>query len=621
MISELLEELAERGTPRGADRVFNAAQQTPDLPVAGEPASGPQPRRHLPPIAIAAVLVTLGGVAALLLVRQDDSTPVDTDASTNPPATAPAPSTDPSELDAAGSGFPRLLPAADEWEVVSTDFHDSAGDATRSGVWAFDLDGALFILISQPTSGPQIALADAEIAIGYNRSLMSWTDGTDRLGLEGFNVDNDALRTAAVSLTRAANGWELPGAVVLAAEPAGPQPEAQTVRVELASKAGDGTIDLSSTVAQYTTAGSEGDFYRHLSNASSLGTTTQIEIDEHRGYIMTGGELPYALVYHDGYVTHWQPDNPTTELASLVQSVRSVSETDWLQATGRGAEDPAPEQSSPAELSAPTGLDQLGPDQWLYPARLPAGFEFEWAFRRQRLRSLRLKTPDGHVAAITIFTRGETQPASDDHWNTAEGSRFVLSYSGGSIDVVGNGIDQDLMVELVSSLGIVDDQSLPRPPIDYQTGQFTESARATYNGQEIVLEIASEGGYYATRTSVGDGTESSWACCSTLPVGTFIQFSGLTGPTRAQGEAPSTEGLIEAMLHESVAAVEIRLTDGSVINTQPQDTHDSFPVNFLLATVPVVRNNLFDEIEAVVAFDAAGNELGRIPFNSADDSN
>lgn len=273
-------------------------------------------------------------------------------------------------------------------------------------------------------------------------------------------------------------------------------------------------------------------------------------------------------------------------------------------------------------LPTPGVLENLGDQQWAYPTFLPDGVEFKFAMTTTtRIRNVWFVGGDESTVLVTIgtFSPEEFGGAFTERviggvtWLRGSTGRFFLEASSGWLSVVGLGIEEDAVVEVISSLIVVDDLGLPRPPIDMVNGPFVEVARANQDGTEAVLEITTDGLHYGTNTrNAGDETSGS-GCCSVLKEGDLLIISGTSGRgpgAAAVGEVAAGDGLIWALADESVATVEIRLVDGSVITTRPQDTNDAFPVDFLFVAVPEAGGDIFGTVDEFVAFDADGNELG-----------
>lgn len=280
-------------------------------------------------------------------------------------------------------------------------------------------------------------------------------------------------------------------------------------------------------------------------------------------------------------------------------------------------------EPTPSASGTPTGedLDSLGSDQWPYPDWLPDGLEFEYAFTTPDARQIRF-TDDGNQRIIIDVVSVENLPTpsipakqldiAGSAWTAISELFYVKEINHGWVQVSGQDMNPDLMIKIIGSLALVGNTGLPRPPIDYTNGLYTDVASSIQNGRHATLAVTTDGVFYALRTTWGNSGVSGIGCCSALRDGEFIQLTGGTGRAPTENGPPAgMEGLINGIVRRSVASIEIRLKDGTVLNAQPQDLDDSFPVNFLFAAIPDPDDDFFSTVDAVVALDSEGNELGR----------
>lgn len=289
----------------------------------------------------------------------------------------------------------------------------------------------------------------------------------------------------------------------------------------------------------------------------------------------------------------------------------------WRVATRDGATEVVPRGS----------LERLGPDDWVYPTFLPEGIEFDYALRSALVDRISFASASDRFVSIGILdleidevALGESVGSVEiggrqwiDYWGSgAERDVLVLPIGGRVIEVHTGFVDRATAIAIAASLEVVDGDELPRPPLDMENGPFAEVARARSDGAAgPVLEVITDGVYFAEQYRYG-GTAGGGGCCMRLDPGEYISIGGGTGagPTR-DGEIPTGPGTIHGIVHPDVASVDIHLTDGSVVTTEPQDLHDSFTENFLFATIPDAGELGLDRVAFVVAYDADGNELDR----------
>ncbi len=390
-----------------ADAVVEQFAPTGSAPTTWEQAIEPDPpgRRHrglLVGLAAAAVAALVGGV---WVARSDDSR-LSTELPAGPSSTTSVPAL------VEVSGPPRLLPVGEQWVVVEHQGGEvgPVAGSVSADVWAFDSGGRLLILVTQAQSGDDQPLAAAEVVSEANRSIVWWTSDGELFGLEGFDTDEAALRTAAASLTRGPSGWLLPGAGLLVAETGSPQLAGATETVGIAPREPDGAaVDLGRTITQTAMPAPPGELYRVLFEASSLGTVTPATIAGADGYVITGPGAQYALCYTDGYLTTWQTDAADTDLPGLLASLAETTVHDWTAATaGAGsAREDAIAQAAAAIGPVPAG-------QLPYYV-LPAPWTLErvhdpalWTDEQRALAQAEMSGPGGWVSRVQTFNKTAT---------------------------------------------------------------------------------------------------------------------------------------------------------------------------------------------------------------------
>ncbi len=312
------------------------------VPVAGPvlaARTSPWRRGSIAFVAAAAAIVVVAGV--WVLSRADGSAvitdPADPPITTVAPTTT-APSTDSAALQQLGSQ-PHLLPASEQWAVIRHWPVLGTDDGDHGGVWVWRLDGHLFILASPAALGGVGPVEDATIESLHNRSTIGWVADGEQLGLESFDVDETTLRSVAEALVRTDDGWSLPGAELVLAEPAGPMPTGSiSEQIDLSPIGEQGTAEVGTTVTSTTRHATPGSLYRELFEASSLGTVTETAIAGQAAFLIVGPFASYALVGIDDWVINWQTTRPGVDLAGLLETTEAVTDAEWDQAIS-GADD------------------------------------------------------------------------------------------------------------------------------------------------------------------------------------------------------------------------------------------------------------------------------------------
>ncbi len=251
----------------------------------------------------------------------------------------------------------------------------------------------------------------------------------------------------------------------------------------------------------------------------------------------------------------------------------------------------------------------LDPGEWVYPTYLPEGVDFEFAMASHGFQFLTFVNEAGHFGLrITVqpdYTPNEsrTEGIGGTSWlRRVEFGGYLHNTTSGWLSVERGNLSNGELLEVIASLVVLTGDQLPRPPIDMEHGPFTEVARATHQGRDVTLKVVTDGTYYALEGG----------CCSALFDDDLLRITGGSGPgSPVPDPSVSGEGVIHGIVRESVARIDLHLVDGSVITTEPQDLGDSFSIDFVFVAIPVEGDDLFGQIETVVAYGVDGAELGR----------
>ena len=322
------------------EEIFDQLRQYADA-LAARASSGPisvpdnehepRPRRRTPILAIAAAVAVLLGAAAWVGSRNNsDSIRSVSDEQT--PTTA-----DDKRVDEAIAAT-QLMPDPAQWVITEAYQPLTSPGRDSVGVWAWRLDGDVYLLVDGVGLDNLGPLNRAEVEVGDGRLMMGWLDGDHRLGLQGYGVDEPTLRSVAVAITPTDLGWELPGAEVLVAEAGGESGPVESVQVGYSPLTSEGTADLSRVVTGIRRQGTEADLYRVLFEASSVGQVAETTVGGEPGFVMTGSFGSYGLVFSDGWVSSWQTLTPDIDLADVMGSIRAVTAAEWDKAVA-GADD------------------------------------------------------------------------------------------------------------------------------------------------------------------------------------------------------------------------------------------------------------------------------------------
>ncbi len=578
------------------------------------------PRRFV--IAVAVVLMVSAGLGGLVTQAGRTSDSIATDTADRMPGSGIA-STD--------SG--RFLPSADRWVPISVRGRQRNETRALADVWAFANDADLaYILLSQPARDEGISLGDAAVETGSYRSSMWWTDGDTELGLVGLGASSQSLAETAGLLRRSPDGWSLPGADLIASGVGESLSPGGQTTIEYASVADDGTIGSDGEVLQIQRPGTVGDVFRTLFDASNFGHVELFDVAGQPVYMISGGNEPYAVSHFDGLFTVWQSQvaGSETEISDFVSVLGVVEEADWQASLDRWEQNvnlalsqQAARESIAAEARAADQATQtviLAADKWPYPSLLPDGFDYAFSMNGPAVRQIMFTSPDTNNSfSLNIantseeeallrpgFENMEIVKLGDSIWYESNTGSYFRAAD--AVSVSTGELDREAARALVESIEIIDQQSLPRPPLQIDhDNEFVEVATTRRDGITERLYVITDGLYYADKIASGKG------CCASLLDGQMIAFmSGLgPGPTPV-GEIPEGDGLVAAIVDPSVAVVEFRLQNGSIVNAQPQDIPDAFAVDFIFVALPANGASLLGEVELVIAYDDAGNQIGEL---------
>ncbi|MDH3303130.1 MAG: hypothetical protein OES24_21720, partial [Acidimicrobiia bacterium] len=235
------------------------------------------------------------------------------------------------------------------WEDGSGD--DAADDrhyATEAAAFHTVDPAVLYLWIIEhgsPFAAGEPGSIDEAVPWGDGRHAgLSWVEGADRYLFQASALDDrleaptgSALKEAARSMTPGPNGWDLPGAELVARDhndgpESGTDGEAGYAQITWAPRTG-GKLDTSRIVSQTTRRGDLTDMISELHEASSLGQVRLVRArDGTMRFVIDEGELGrYALASVGSTVVNWQgPGGPA--LDQLVTETEILDGTDWDRA-------------------------------------------------------------------------------------------------------------------------------------------------------------------------------------------------------------------------------------------------------------------------------------------------
>ncbi len=283
-----------------------------------------------------------------------------------------------------------------------------------------------------------------------------------------------------------------------------------------------------------------------------------------------------------------------------------------------GTTDVAGDEAGNDELPALGSLTDLGPDDWPFPMFLPEGMTLqETVVPHFGSKVLVFEGERGSpIVTIQIDRFGPDDASSlpvegmrsGVLWLRVGDEMLVADLGDSWIWVMSRGLERESLLAVVGSLVPSDAAGVALTPLDPETAEYVRAAELLEHGLVTVLSVATNGDDYATRIDA-ENDFGSGSCCGSLDDGELLSIHG----SSSGSPTPLLEvgvGLLDGVVDERVALIEIHLSDGSVITTVPQDLDDAFPVNFLFVTVPT--NSPPSVIDTIVVFDASGNELGRM---------
>jgi hypothetical protein len=281
----------------------------------------------------------------------------------------------------------------------------------------------------------------------------------------------------------------------------------------------------------------------------------------------------------------------------------------------------------PVTISVPTigtdapTVDYPSDQTWYIPAVLPDDLIFDRAEDRgptgQNLRyrsesSDRSITVQSGSPLATALKSDQQVDVNGVVWHVAttdstDSAVWFGAPEGVDLVVSGVGIDDKTMLEVVRSLERRQATDLARPPIPVGGSSSTavEVATAIQDGVPKRLFADTDGVSFAFNAD-GGGSGSVRLGSEALVV------SSALGPNpNLVSNGQRAESLIWGLVRADVASVDVELTDGNVVTTQPQDESGSFVENFFFVAVPTRTEGGLEMISAIVARDRDGNELGR----------
>lgn len=369
-------------------------------------------------LAAAAVLAIVAtGVA---LNARGDENSVSTDgttsttsqnASTTAERPAPASTTAPDvvEPEPFELGAPaRLLPPADRWVVVGHEtYTDPPSTRSTSDTYAYDRDGALFILTTSLPGGPDDQPGAPEPDVFANRVSAYWTVDGRRFGLTGFDVTVESFMEAARSLVETEDlGWMIDDAELTLAERGEGSPGGVRTQTVFAPVGEDGDVDLTRSITQMSSRRSPGSMYAELGEASSIGITRVIQVAGGPGFYIDGDGMDYGLRYADDHVTSWQTDQGFPDLEAFLEALAVVEAERWDEAVSTA------EQTQRDALVATADDLDVRVTADLPRLLLPAPWELvrvndatQWSPEDQALHIAQLESGGGVPASRTLWVQ------------------------------------------------------------------------------------------------------------------------------------------------------------------------------------------------------------------------
>ena len=341
-------------------------------PAITDPTADRDGRWRLSVLAVAAAVAALVGTGAWVGLRSDTSS-IRSSSDQQAPTTAQQVE----RGDERAAADRRLLPDPARWAVTESHPPQTSPATGGAGVWAWRRDGHVYLLlegVGLQGLGPR---DDAAVEVGDGRVMMAWLDGDRHLGLQGYGVDQESLRSVAEALVATDDGWTLPGSEPLVADAGGAVGPSESVQVAYSPLSPDGIADLSIRVTAVHRRGTEADLWRELFEASGIGSVAETVVAGHPGFVITGPFGSHGLVHGDGWVTSWQTTGPEVDLAELLETIRTVDVTEWdravdgvdrvvSEAVEAAIADPGAGLTAPDPADDPALPRYLLPDPWTF---------------------------------------------------------------------------------------------------------------------------------------------------------------------------------------------------------------------------------------------------------------
>lgn len=285
--------------------------------------------------------------------------------------------------------------------------------------------------------------------------------------------------------------------------------------------------------------------------------------------------------------------------------------------------------SATLPMNVPT-VEYDSSETWLLPTWLPDGAEFDVAIsfpgvgRRVRYRSTEWSEPLWIWTDTLMFqelNEGEVIDVDGDRWlvrSDAQPDGNVLRQLTPLPDnatepprvgriLVGT-LDTETLVRIANGLVRRPATELERPALPEELGpnDGIVVARGADNIVREQLRVDTDGVYFSMAVD-GDGG---------LPVrldpDEFITVSATSAPADSQDASDNPTSILFGQAHPDVATVTLELNDGTTITTPVQDEH-GFAQNFYIASFPADTEGDMHNLHAIVASDATGKLLQRIP--------
>lgn len=243
-----------------------------------------------------------------------------------------------------------LLATSDDWVVVDYGQRNSydpgvVPEEMNPDTWAWRLDGKLVILVQGSRASDDLMLDFAEVEEASGRAVLRWESpaagliGQETSVLTVFDADENVARSVAAALRPSPDGWELPGAVLLAAEADGLNIYPTGESITLSPLDDSGVAILGTRIHHKVEQASSAALYRALAATSARGRLRSMTIAGQPGLVLVGeaDDGSWAGIEMDGWVFSWSTlDSGDTvdneRLFEVLAGVEVTTPLDWVDA-------------------------------------------------------------------------------------------------------------------------------------------------------------------------------------------------------------------------------------------------------------------------------------------------